>query len=57
MKYVIDHDYHIHSTLSSCCPDRDQTPQNIIKIAEEHGYASICLTDHFWDSSVPGASE
>ena len=56
MRYVADHDYHIHSFLSSCSPDENEIPVNIIKIAEENGYSSICLTDHFWDDLVPGAS-
>ncbi len=53
MKYVTDHDYHIHSTLSSCCNDAEQTKENILRYAKENGLKRICLTDHFWDSSVP----
>ena len=53
MKYDIDHDYHIHSTLSSCCSDAEQTTENILKCAKENGLKRICLTDHFWDRSVP----
>lgn len=52
MKYLIDHDYHIHSWLSSCSNDSEQTPQNILRYAEGNGFTSICLTDHFWDSNV-----
>ena len=57
MRFVVDHDYHIHSFLSSCSPDEAEIPVNIIKIAEENGYTNICITDHFWDDTVPGASE
>lgn len=56
MRYVVDHDFHIHSNLSSCSKDPNETPENILKIAEENGYSAICLTDHFWDEDVPGAS-
>lgn len=53
MKYIVDHDYHIHSTCSFCCHDPEQTVENIFKYAKENGYKSICLTDHFWDESIP----
>lgn len=56
MRYVADHDFHIHSNLSSCSNDPNETPENILKVAQENGYSAICLTDHFWDSKLPGAS-
>ena len=56
MKYIIDHDYHIHSHLSLCSRDPEQTTENILKYAKKNGLTSICLTDHYWDSAVPGAS-
>lgn len=57
MKYVLDHDYHIHSLLSQCSSDPEQTPESILKTAKALGLTSIALTDHFWDEDVPGASE
>ena len=57
MKYVIDHDLHIHSGLSLCSNHPEQTAENILKYAAEMGFHKICLTDHFWDSAVDGASE
>ncbi len=57
MKYVIDHDYHIHSRLSSCSGIPEQTPERILQYAKENGFKQICLTDHFWDEDVPGASD
>lgn len=57
MRYVIDHDYHIHSYLSSCSRDPEQTAERILSYAEENGLKNICITDHLWDSSVPGASK
>jgi histidinol phosphatase-like PHP family hydrolase len=56
MKYVIDHDYHLHSYLSECSSDPEQTPESMIKYAKEKGLGRIILTDHFWDESVAGAS-
>jgi len=57
MKYRIDHDYHIHSFLSSCSRDPAQTPKEILRYAARQGLSSLCLTDHYWDSAVPGASD
>jgi len=57
MRYRVDHDFHIHSQLSSCSRDPEQNPENLLKWAQENGYDKICLTDHFWDEKVPGASE
>ena len=56
MKYKVDHDYHIHSMLSSCSSDPQQTTERILKYAKDNGFRSICLTDHYWDSAVKGAS-
>lgn len=56
MKFTFDHDYHIHSGLSLCSGDPDWTPERILNYAKENGLTSVCLTDHFWDSTVPGAS-
>lgn len=52
MKYIADHDYHIHSCLSPCSGDEKQTAERILSDAEACGLTSVCLTDHFWDSSV-----
>lgn len=57
MKYVIDNDLHIHSQISLCSNDPQQTPERILQYAEENGLKTICLTDHFWDESVDGASQ
>lgn len=56
MNFIIDQDYHIHSQLSSCSSDPEQTKERILQYAKENGLKEICLTDHFWDSKVPGAS-
>ena len=57
MKFKFDHDYHIHSGLSSCSNDPEQTCERMLDYAKELGLSKKCVTDHYWDSAVPGASE
>ena len=57
MRYAFDHDYHIHSMLSSCSNDPEQSTERILKYAQENGLKRVCLTDHFWDETVEGASD
>ena len=57
MKYVFDHDFHIHSQVSSCSRDPEQNNERILKYAEDEGLHTIVLADHFWDETVPGASK
>lgn len=57
MKFTYDHDLHIHSVLSDCSRDSEQNPERILIYAKENNLKTICLTDHFWDSAVPGASQ
>lgn len=56
MKYVIDHDFHLHTCLSSCSNDPHQTADALAAYARENGLSHLCVTDHFWDSAVEGAS-
>lgn len=56
MKYIVDNDLHIHSQLSLCSSDPEQTNERILEYAEENGLKTICLTNHFWDETVDGAS-
>ena len=56
MIYRIDHDLHIHSGLSLCSGDAAQTPQAILQYAQKYGLKTVCITDHYWDDTVPGAS-
>lgn len=56
-KYIFDHDFHIHSRLSSCSHDPEQSPEQILRYAEREGLHTIVITDHFWDEKVPGASK
>ncbi len=57
MRYLFDHDLHIHSQLSLCSGDERQTPAAILDYALANGLHTVCLTDHFWDDNVPGAPE
>ncbi len=55
MKFKLDHDLHIHSNISSCSYGEEQTPERILRYAEENGFQKICLTDHYWDETIDGA--
>lgn len=52
MRYIADHDFHIHSTASPCCHDEFQTPDTILSYALENDFNTICLTNHLWDENV-----
>ena len=56
MKFALDHDYHIHSHLSLCSNDPEQSNDAILTYAKAHRYRDICLTDHYWDEKIDGAS-
>ena len=56
MRFSVDHDFHIHSFLSRCSGDAAQTPEAMLSYAARFGLKKICVTDHFWDARVPGAS-
>ena len=53
MRYIYDNDLHIHSKLSFCSRDENQTNERILEYAKENNLKTICLTDHFWDEKVP----
>ena len=57
MKYQIDHDLHIHSCLSSCSRDPEQNAATILDYAKRNKLGTVCLTDHYWDRTVPGPSD
>jgi len=56
MQYKIDHDFHIHSQLSSCSNDPKQNIKTLLSYAKKNGMSAICVTDHFWSEDVKGAS-
>ena len=53
MRYLIDHDLHIHSVGSMCSGVPEQTPDRILQYAADEGFATVGLSDHFWDETVP----
>lgn len=55
--FIFDHDLHIHSVLSSCSSDPEQSPARILQYARAEGLSTVCLTDHYWDSAVPDTSK
>ena len=57
MKFKFDHDLHIHSQISDCSNDPEQTTERLLRYAQENGLTTLCLTDHFWDETVEGASD
>lgn len=57
MRYSFDNDLHIHSQLSRCSRDPEQTTDAILKYALDNKLKTICLTDHYWDENVPGPSD
>ena len=57
MRYVFDNDLHIHSGLSLCSNDPEQSTERILQYAKDNDLKTVCLTDHFWDETVPGASD
>lgn len=56
MRYIADHDLHIHTKLSLCSGDPAQNKDSILEYGIENGFTTLCLTDHMWDDAVPGAS-
>lgn len=56
MRFIYDHDLHIHSRLSACSGDPEQSPERILQYAKDNNLKTICLTDHYWDDRIPGAS-
>lgn len=52
MRFIYDNDLHIHSKLSFCSRDEEQTTERILEYAKKNNLKKICLTDHFWDEKV-----
>ena len=47
-------DLHIHTTLSECCHDAAQLPENIFPLLKDMGLKKAALTDHIWrNPAVP----
>lgn len=57
MRYVFDHDIHIHSQISLCSGDPQQSTERILQYGIDNGLKTLCLTDHFWDKSIDGPTD
>ena len=57
MRYRFDNDLHIHSQLSRCSRDPEQTADAILKYALDNNLKTVCVTDHYWDENVEGPSD
>lgn len=57
MRYIYDHDLHIHSKVSLCSNDPEETNERILQYAQDNHLTTLCLTDHFWDETVPLSAE
>ncbi|MBQ8310029.1 MAG: hypothetical protein IJX80_03335 [Clostridia bacterium] len=55
-RFIFNQDLHLHSHLSSCSNDPGQTTDFILQYAKKNGVTTLCLTDHYWDASIPTAS-
>lgn len=53
----INHDFHIHTTLSLCAHDASATVENYVRNAKRNGITKLGFSNHMWDSAIPGASE
>lgn len=53
---MIDHDLHIHTSLSLCAK-QDATLEMYLTKAKERGMRLLGLSNHLWDSAVPGPSD
>lgn len=54
MRYVIDNDMHIHTNVSICSTNPEQTPGSILRHAKKYGLKTVVVADHFWDEAVDG---
>lgn len=57
MRYIFDNDLHLHSYISACSSDPEQTTELILEYAKKNSLKKVCLTDHYWDSAVEGPSD
>lgn len=53
----IDHDFHIHTTISLCARDPSATVENYVRLAKKNGIKKLGFSNHMWDSAILGASE
>ena len=44
----VDIDTHLHTPLSKCCFDPQETIENVVALLAGRGYRLIAVTDHVW---------
>jgi histidinol phosphatase-like PHP family hydrolase len=54
---TFDHDLHIHTHLSACCPDKEQRPAQILAQALRLGRGLIGFSDHIWTNPAAHPSD
>lgn len=52
MRFVVDHDIHIHSKISGCSNDPLQNKERMLKYALDNNLKTICVTDHYWEKGI-----
>lgn len=52
MRYVLDHDFHVHTQLSHCSSDPEQNPTRILQYAKDNNLKTVITTDHYWDERI-----
>lgn len=52
MRYIVDHDLHIHSKISPCSRDDRQCKEAILAYGLTNRFKLVGVTDHFWDLNV-----
>ena len=52
MRYVLDHDFHVHTQLSPCSSNPEQNPTRILQYAKENNLKTVITTDHYWDERI-----
>lgn len=57
MRYIFDHDLHIHTQLSPCSANPLQTPETILAYAKENNLKTVVTTDHYWDERIHSETE
>ena len=54
---MIPYDIHVHTRLSTCSGDPNSTIPNFVKLLKGTSIKTVGISEHMWDSDIPGASE
>ena len=58
MKFRVDHDMHIHTSISPCAGyDARQTKEAVLAYGVSNGLRLLNVADHVWDEKVPSRSQ